>query len=69
MQSNPTSHKRRSHLRALGGGLRTFDDFVREGIIEYLDVNEENDALIAMYPSDLRAYECSASFIYVSMAP
>jgi len=29
-------------------GLRDFPDFLKEGIIEYLDVNEENNALIAL---------------------
>eukprot|EP00760_Papus_ankaliazontas_P006674 PhM_4_TR13134/c0_g1_i1/m.14396/K03021/RPC2, POLR3B; DNA-directed RNA polymerase III subunit RPC2 len=36
------------HMRQLSCGLRNFDDFVRDGIIEYLDVNEENDSLIAL---------------------
>jgi DNA-directed RNA polymerase III subunit RPC2 len=27
----------------------TFDDFLTEGLIEYLDCNEENDSLIALY--------------------
>lgn len=27
-------------------GVRTFDDFLRDGLIEYLDVNEENNALV-----------------------
>jgi len=27
----------------------TFDDFLRKGLVEYLDVNEENDAYIALY--------------------
>lgn len=27
-------------------GVRSFDDFLREGLIEYLDVNEENNALV-----------------------
>ncbi|KAG6476789.1 hypothetical protein ZIOFF_066037 [Zingiber officinale] len=30
-------------------GIRTFDDFLRDGLVEYLDVNEENNALIALY--------------------
>ena len=30
-------------------GKKTFDDFLASGIIEYLDCNEENDSLIALY--------------------
>ena len=30
-----------------------FDDFVTTGLIEYLDVNEENDSKIALYESDI----------------
>ena len=30
-----------------------FDDFLREGLVEYLDVNEENDAMIALNESHL----------------
>lgn len=37
------------HMKELQDGVRTFDDFLREGLIEYLDVNEENNALIALY--------------------
>lgn len=37
-------------------GLRMFDDFIKDGLVEYLDVNEENDALIAVYEKDLRSY-------------
>ncbi|KNA02912.1 hypothetical protein SOVF_214130, partial [Spinacia oleracea] len=29
-------------MKELQDGVRTFDDFLREGLIEYLDVNEEN---------------------------
>lgn len=28
--------------------MRTFDDFLRDGLIEYLDVNEENNALVSL---------------------
>lgn len=27
-------------------GVRTFDDFLSDGLIEYLDVNEQNNALV-----------------------
>lgn len=28
---------------------RNFEDFLHEGLVEYLDVNEENDCQIALY--------------------
>ena len=37
------------HLRLLQLGKVTFDDFLTNGIVEYLDVNEENDALVTIY--------------------
>ncbi|KDO46559.1 hypothetical protein CISIN_1g0010923mg, partial [Citrus sinensis] len=40
------------HMKELLDGVRSFDDFLREGLIEYLDVNEENNALIALYEGD-----------------
>eukprot|EP01083_Nonionella_stella_P158427 515709_1 len=43
------------HLDELERGVRTFDDFRLEGLIEYLDVNEENNALIALRESDINA--------------
>ena len=30
-------------------------DFLARGLVEYLDVNEENDSNIAMYESDINA--------------
>lgn len=41
------------HLRLLLLGEWKFDDFLKHGLVEYLDVNEENDALIALYESNL----------------
>lgn len=29
--------------------FRSFEDFLHEGLVEYLDVNEENDCQIALY--------------------
>ncbi|KAL8555575.1 hypothetical protein ACS0TY_003395 [Phlomoides rotata] len=37
------------HMKELRDGVRTFQSFLKEGLIEYLDVNEENNALIALY--------------------
>jgi len=36
------------HIRQLVQGIRNFKDFIREGLVEFLDVNEENGALIAI---------------------
>lgn len=44
-----------NHLDDLKKGLRTFEDFLNDGLIEYLDVNEENDVLIACYETDIIA--------------
>ncbi|KAF9596989.1 hypothetical protein IFM89_014703 [Coptis chinensis] len=40
------------HMKELRDGARTFNDFLREGLIEYLDVNEQNNALIALYDGE-----------------
>lgn len=40
-----------AHMRELTKGVRNFEDCVREGLVEYLDVNEENDCNIAIYES------------------
>ncbi|KAI0986607.1 hypothetical protein GJ496_007640 [Pomphorhynchus laevis] len=42
------------HLEHLKKKFLTFDDFVQKGLIEYLDVNEMNDAFIAVYPDDIK---------------
>ncbi|ORY86026.1 hypothetical protein BCR35DRAFT_302666 [Leucosporidium creatinivorum] len=41
------------HMRLLREKKMTFDSFLQKGLIEYLDVNEENDAYIALYESDM----------------
>ncbi|KAF2840277.1 DNA-directed rna polymeras-like protein III subunit [Patellaria atrata CBS 101060] len=41
------------YLKSLRAGTLDFDDFLSRGIVEYLDVNEENDANIAVYESDI----------------
>ena len=40
-------------LQALRNGTMDFDDFLSRGLVEYLDVNEENDSNIAMYERDI----------------
>lgn len=40
-------------LAALRKGKIGFDEFLSRGLVEYLDVNEENDSNIAMYEDDL----------------
>ena len=46
----------RKHLQDLDKGLRMFDDFLREGSVEFLDVNEENNALIALEVANIVPY-------------
>jgi DNA-directed RNA polymerase III subunit RPC2 len=42
-----------AHIRELAEGRRTFDDFLKEGLVEYLDVNEENNSFISMYEREI----------------
>lgn len=44
---------KQKHIEELKMGIRSFDKFLEEGLIEYLDVNEENDSLIAVYEKDI----------------
>ncbi|TPX33685.1 DNA-directed RNA polymerase [Synchytrium microbalum] len=39
----------KKEIRDIMRGFRTFEDLVAEGKVEYLDVNEESDAMVAMY--------------------
>ncbi|KAI1004794.1 DNA-directed RNA polymerase III subunit [Podosphaera aphanis] len=41
------------HLRALQKGEMDFDDFLHKGLVEYVDVNEENDSNIALYEPEI----------------
>ncbi len=41
------------HIIELEAGQRTFEDCMKEGLIEWIDVNEENDAYIAVYEKDI----------------
>uniref|UniRef100_A0A3Q2P5P5 DNA-directed RNA polymerase subunit beta n=1 Tax=Fundulus heteroclitus TaxID=8078 RepID=A0A3Q2P5P5_FUNHE len=44
------------HMDDLSQGYRTFEDFLHEGLVEYLDVNEENDCQIALYEHMISKY-------------
>nr|ODO04045.1 DNA-directed RNA polymerase III subunit RPC2 [Cryptococcus depauperatus CBS 7855] len=41
------------HIKLLKEGKVTFDHFLRAGLVEYLDVNEENDSFIACYENEI----------------
>ena len=41
------------HLEMLRSGAMGFDDFLAQGLVEYLDVNEENDSYIAVYSKEI----------------
>eukprot|EP00547_Thalassionema_nitzschioides_P011137 CAMPEP_0194263772 /NCGR_PEP_ID=MMETSP0158-20130606/47234_1 /TAXON_ID=33649 /ORGANISM="Thalassionema nitzschioides, Strain L26-B" /LENGTH=1251 /DNA_ID=CAMNT_0039003981 /DNA_START=34 /DNA_END=3789 /DNA_ORIENTATION=- len=41
------------HLEALAMGCMTIKDFLRQGLVEYVDCNEENNTLIALTEKDL----------------
>ena len=45
----------KSHLSKLRKGKMEFDDFLIRGLVEYLDVNEENDSNIALAESEINA--------------
>ena len=40
-------------LLQLKQGIWGFEDFLRNGLVEYLDVNEEDNALIALYEENI----------------
>lgn len=51
---NGKSRVKTHHLEKLREGKMAFDDFLAQGLVEYLDVNEENDSYIAVYERDIR---------------
>ena len=44
---------RNKHIKKLLNEDMVFDDFLTKGLVEYLDVNEENTCLIALYESNI----------------
>ncbi|CAN3356845.1 DNA-directed RNA polymerase III subunit RPC2 [Diutina catenulata] len=57
------------HLRRLRDGEWQFDDFLAAGLVEYLDVNEENDSLIALYEDNLRTAAPGHQFTHLEIEP
>ena len=51
---NGKSKVTRKSLEALRKGTMDFDDFLYRGIVEYVDVNEENDSNIALYEHSIQ---------------
>lgn len=47
-------HLRRVHLQELGAGVRDFHSFLHEGLIEYVDANEENVCMVALQEDELQ---------------
>lgn len=50
---NRKSRVTKRSLEALRKGKMDFDDFLHRGIVEYVDVNEENDSNIALYENEI----------------
>eukprot|EP00111_Clytia_hemisphaerica_P015648 TCONS_00046187-protein len=53
-----------NHINELIQGVRTFEDFLHQGLIEYLDVNELNDSHIALYEE-----ECNKETTHLEIEP
>ncbi|MFQ5998062.1 MAG: DNA-directed RNA polymerase subunit B [Candidatus Bathyarchaeia archaeon] len=50
---NGTSLLNADHVQKLNGGELTWDQLAKMGVVEYLDADEEENAYVAMFPSDL----------------
>ncbi|XP_015694372.2 DNA-directed RNA polymerase III subunit 2 [Oryza brachyantha] len=63
------SRVKEHHMKELRDGIRSFDDFLRDGLIEYLDVNEENNALIALYEHEDQDNVQRSSITHIEIEP
>lgn len=50
---NGVSRLKKHHVDDLTNGVITFNDFLKEGIVEYVDVNEENATRVAVREHDI----------------
>lgn len=56
---------RPAHAACLADGSATFQDLLRAGVVEYVDVNEENDTLVAVDEQQLQA----GGYTHLEIAP
>ena len=59
----------KAHTEEIERGQRSFADCIREGLLEWVDVNEENDATIAVYPDQLRDPLGEAEYTHLEIEP
>ena len=52
-EKNAIPRLKQSHIEGLVVGTITIRDLLRQGVVEYIDVNEENNCLIAVTERDL----------------
>ena len=50
---NGESMLKTEHMELIRGGKMVFSDLVKQGIVEYLDAAEEDNALVALTPEDI----------------
>lgn len=50
---NGQSRLTHMHMRQLSAGLLQLSELIRRGVVEYVDVNEENNSLIALSDTEL----------------
>ena len=54
------------HVEMLREGSMKWDDMIRQGMIEYLDAEEEDEMLVALWPSDI---ENRMNFTHLELSP
>ena len=54
VEPNGKPKVKNKHIKKLLKEEMKFEDFLTKGLVEYLDVNEENTCLVALYESDIQ---------------